>query len=78
MIGHNWEVWRLEYNFYNLFSGSHDHTIKRWGKFYLNVDVRNFQNISTLTGHRGYIHALTWSKFALVSGCADRTIKIWS
>ncbi|KAJ1568672.1 hypothetical protein HK096_005739, partial [Nowakowskiella sp. JEL0078] len=53
MEGHNWEVWQVEYCSRGvLFSGSFDHTIKRW-------DIRNFQNTATLTGHKGFVHSLT-------------------
>ncbi|KAJ3227760.1 hypothetical protein HK099_000433 [Clydaea vesicula] len=45
MEGHNWEVWQVESSDGVLFSGSFDHTIKRW-------DLRNFKCFDTLHGHR--------------------------
>ncbi|KAL7748930.1 E3 ubiquitin-protein ligase traf7 [Sorochytrium milnesiophthora] len=70
--GHNWEVWQLKYHHGALFSGSFDHTIKRW-------DTRNmFSCTATLTGHKGFVHAMCLGRKSLISGCADRTIKIWS
>jgi WD40 repeat protein len=65
------EVWQLEHVDNVLFSGSHDHTIRRW-------DLRTFQNNQTLAEHRGYIHSLKLSDRGLYSGCADRTIKLWA
>ena len=80
LCSHSWEVWQLEFVASNghakLFSGSFDHTIKRW-------DPRTMLCDLTLTGHKGFVHALTSSKTgfggegALISGCADRTVKIW-
>jgi WD40 repeat protein len=45
MRGHNWEIWQVHYVDGVLFSGSHDHTIKRW-------DPRTFQDTCTLKGHK--------------------------
>ncbi|KAJ3117089.1 E3 ubiquitin-protein ligase traf7, partial [Nowakowskiella sp. JEL0407] len=46
MTGHKWEVWQVEYCQQGvLFSGSFDHTIKRW-------DIRNFESTATLKGHK--------------------------
>ncbi|KAI3633906.1 hypothetical protein MIR68_007510 [Amoeboaphelidium protococcarum] len=71
LIGHNWEVWQIQYAGRNtLFSASFDHQIKRW-------DLRNLSCNMTLTGHSGYVHALTCSDQFLVSGCADKTVRIW-
>ncbi|KAI3640515.1 hypothetical protein MIR68_001393 [Amoeboaphelidium protococcarum] len=71
LIGHNWEVWQIQYAGRNtLFSASFDHQIKRW-------DLRNVSCNMTLTGHSGYVHALTCSDQFLVSGCADKTVRIW-
>ncbi|KXS19187.1 WD40 repeat-like protein [Gonapodya prolifera JEL478] len=70
MQGHNWEVWQLQYSMGVLFSGSFDHTIKRW-------DPRMFQCTHTLRGHKGFVHALALGNDNLISGCADRTVKIW-
>lgn len=53
-----------------LFSGSHDHMIKRW-------DLRQMTSDLELKGHRGYIHALIIERDRLISGCADKTIKLW-
>ncbi|KAI9190347.1 E3 ubiquitin-protein ligase traf7 [Blastocladiella emersonii ATCC 22665] len=71
LAGHNWEVWRLQVVDGVLFSGSFDHSIKRW-------DTRTFEATATLKGHRGFVHALAAGHGSLISGCADRTIKIWS
>ncbi|KYR02634.1 hypothetical protein DLAC_00083 [Tieghemostelium lacteum] len=68
---HNWDVWQLRMCGGYLFSGSFDHTIKIW-------DLHNFQNLSTLSHHRSYIHALTSSSFHLFSGSADKSIRVWS
>ncbi|KAG9291620.1 hypothetical protein G9A89_022039 [Geosiphon pyriformis] len=71
LSGHNWEVWQLEYTNGKMFSASFDHTIKRW-------DVRNQMACDlTLKGHQGYVHAMTLGNRNLITGCADRTIKIW-
>ncbi|KAJ3201893.1 hypothetical protein HDU82_007797 [Entophlyctis luteolus] len=43
--GHNWEVWQVKYIDGLLFSGSHDHTIKRW-------DLSMWSNDLTLKGHK--------------------------
>jgi WD40 repeat protein len=67
--GHNWEVWQLEVVESCLFSGSFDHTIKRW-------DLRMFECSATLSGHQGFVHAMTLGCRALITGCADRTIKV--
>lgn len=71
LSGHNWEVWQLKFCEGQLFSGSFDHTIKRW-------DVRMMECTGTLKGHKGFVHALTLGDRCLISGCADRSIKIWS
>ncbi|CAG8460281.1 12937_t:CDS:10 [Ambispora leptoticha] len=70
LSGHNWEVWQLEYTNGSLFSASFDHTIKRW-------NVRN-QIVCDLTlkGHQGFVHAMTLGDCNLITGCADRTIKV--
>lgn len=71
LTGHAWEVWQLAFaGNYTLFSGSFDHKIKRW-------DLRNQRCSATLGGHKGFVHALTIGKEQLISGCADRTIKLW-
>ncbi|KAI8807782.1 WD40-repeat-containing domain protein [Cladochytrium replicatum] len=71
MQGHLWEVWQVEFCGVNtLFSGSFDHTIKRW-------DVRRFEETAVLNGHRGFVHALTVGNSTLMSGCADKTIRVW-
>lgn len=52
----------MEYNQGMLFSGSFDHSIKRW-------DVRNTTMFSDkYSGHKGYIHALTIGDCSLMSG----------
>eukprot|EP01133_Synstelium_polycarpum_P013860 gene13860-16344_t len=68
---HRWDVWQLNMCGGHLFSGSFDHTIKTW-------DLRNYSNQMTITGHRGYIHALTSSTFNLFSGSADKSIRVYS
>ncbi|KAL1918510.1 uncharacterized protein VTP21DRAFT_3170 [Calcarisporiella thermophila] len=70
--GHGWEVWQLVCvpGEYKLFSGSFDHTIRRWDTRMLRCDL-------ILKGHKGYVHAVTLGDDFLISGCADRTIKIW-
>ncbi|KAH6561392.1 hypothetical protein BASA62_009828 [Batrachochytrium salamandrivorans] len=45
MSGHRWEVWQLKYVSDVLFSGSHDHTVKRW-------DIRTFRSTADLIGHK--------------------------
>ncbi|KAL2919657.1 E3 ubiquitin-protein ligase traf7 [Polyrhizophydium stewartii] len=77
LSGHRWEVWQVEYTSGTLFSGSHDHTIKRW-------DLRKFQSTADLTGHKrfshglkGYIHALASADACLLSGCGDKTVRVW-
>jgi len=68
--GHSWEVWQLEYTDGIIFSGSFDHEIRRWEK-------RSWNCTAVLRGHKGFVHALTLGDQSLISGCADRTIKIW-
>jgi WD40 repeat protein len=51
-----------------LFSGSFDHTVRRW-------DTRMWQCDLVLRGHKGYVHAMTLGDGCLVTGCADKTIK---
>ncbi|TPX36232.1 hypothetical protein SmJEL517_g01541 [Synchytrium microbalum] len=71
LSGHQWEVWQLQYTDGALFSSSHDHTVKRW-------DVRmTFLNDLTLKGHKGFVHALCIGNRELLSGGADKTIRIW-
>ena len=71
--GHNWEVWKLRLSLDNkaLFSAGFDHAILIW-------DLRHpVSPISSLLEHRGFIHTLdTSDKYGLISGCADRTIKV--
>jgi WD40 repeat protein len=71
MVGHSWEVWQLQHTNegHCLFSGSFDHNIKRW-------DTRMFECTATLRGHRAFVHALTLGNSNLISGCADKTIKV--
>ncbi len=88
LSGHKWEVWQLNFTAGVLFSGSFDHTIKRW-------DMRTLSCSATLRGHKGrggrrcrpvravteppppgYVHAMTIGEAELISGCADRTIKV--
>ncbi|KAI9223940.1 WD40-repeat-containing domain protein [Blastocladiella britannica] len=71
LTGHNWEVWQLKVTDGVLFSGSFDHTIRRW-------DPRTFECTATLRGHRGFVHAMAVGNRSLITGCADRTVKIWS
>jgi len=55
----------------SLVSGSGDDTIKIW-------DVKNGQNIKTLSGHTNGVYALTvLPDGSLVSGSTGKTIKIW-
>ncbi|KAI8049268.1 WD40-repeat-containing domain protein [Syncephalis plumigaleata] len=87
--GHNWEVWQLAYAGQygrqgaassalgsgtglagKLFSGSFDHTIRRW-------DTRMWSCDLVLRGHKGYVHAMTLGDGCLISGCADKTVKMW-
>ena len=70
--GHRWEVWQLVFVEGALFSGSFDHTIKRW-----TVTRESIECSATLSGHKGYVHAMVLGKDCLITGCADKTIKIW-
>ncbi|KAJ1501315.1 hypothetical protein HMI54_015840 [Coelomomyces lativittatus] len=70
LFGHEWETWQLCLSYPYLFSGSFDHSIKKW-------DLRSFQCISTLNGHHGFVHAMCFGEKSLISGCADKKIKIW-
>jgi len=70
--GHRWEVWQVVYANGALFSGSFDHTIKRW-----TVTRDSIECSATLSGHKGYVHAMVVGKDCLITGCADKTIKIW-
>ncbi|CAG8768550.1 18484_t:CDS:10 [Gigaspora margarita] len=67
LSGHNWEVWQLEYTNGSMFSASFDHTIKRW-------DVRNHLICNATL--RGFVHAMTLGYNNLITGCADKTIKV--
>ncbi|KAI9594626.1 WD40-repeat-containing domain protein [Syncephalis fuscata] len=86
--GHNWEVWQLTYAGQDgrggtaaalgsgagpagkLFSASFDHTIRRW-------DTRTWTCDQVLRGHKGYVHAMTLGDGCLITGCADKTVKMW-
>ncbi|RKP10494.1 WD40-repeat-containing domain protein [Thamnocephalis sphaerospora] len=85
--GHDWEVWQLAYAGQSghggsagalgggegpaakLFSASFDHTVRRW-------DTRMWRCDLVLRGHKGYVHAMTLGDGCLVTGCADKTIKV--
>eukprot|EP00392_Amoebophrya_sp_AT5.2_P016933 g17243.t1 len=56
-----------------LFTGSQDSTIMIW-------DLNNLQYIGTLPGHKGFVKCLdaSYSKKALISGSADKSLKVWS
>ena len=73
--GHGWEVWQLLGSTQvQLFSAGFDHTVRRW-------DGRTGWRDSTVLeeGHRGYVHAMvSLDGQGMATGCADRTIKIWS
>lgn len=72
LSGHKWEIWQLIYVDGVLFSGSFDHTIKRW-----TVTRETIECSATLSGHKGYVHAMAIGNSCLITGCADKTIKIW-
>ena len=56
-----------------MISGSADFLIKVW-------NTTNFQLISTLVGHTGYVYSLSFSTDGkkIVSGSSDYSIKIWN
>jgi len=70
MIGHWWQVWQLILAGGYLFSGSFDHKIKAW-------DIRTFENLRTLQGHRSYVHAMAADTKRLFTGSADKSIRVW-
>eukprot|EP01135_Chromosphaera_perkinsii_P007596 Nk52_evm52s914 gene=Nk52_evmTU52s914 len=72
LSGHRWEVWQLLFTGNStLFSGSFDHTIRRW-------DTRTLSSTGTLYGHKGYVHAMAEGRNNLLTGCGDKTIKLWA
>jgi len=72
LSGHKWEIWQLLYFDKALFSASFDHTIKRW-----KVSGNSIECTATLHGHKGYVHAMERGESCLITGCADKSIKVW-
>jgi hypothetical protein len=69
---HTARVTCFQYNGIDLFSGSHDTTIRRW-------NVQTGVCLGMLQPpHKGHVTALQFNTVVLVSGSSDCTLKVWN